>query len=383
MDQPATLFFLASITLLLYVLFGYPFLLLIRSRGCDQKVQKELKWRTVSVVLPVHNGEPWIRDKLSSILNLNYPRELLEVIVVSDGSTDRTDEYVREFLSQGVQLVRIPRSGKAAALNAGMDRARGEILFFTDVRQILDRDSLSHLVACFADPHVGVVSGELLIRRGATREEEDVGLYWRYEKMIRKRLTRIDSILGATGAIYAMRRELAVPLPADILLDDVYLPLAAFFRGYRLILEENAKAYDYPTSLKVEFRRKVRTLAGVYQILGAYPALLGPANRMWIDFVSHKLARLLLPYVLVVIAISSFGLPHPWNAVSLSGQAVFYAFAAVDCWIPERSVWKRVSSPIRTFVVLMAAAFCAVSILIVPSSALWKTTRVGTAKPAV
>ena len=131
--------------------------------------------------------------------------------MISDGSTDRTDEYVRGFESQGVQLIRIPRSGKAAALNAGMERAGGEILFFTDVRQILEKDSLRDLVSCFADPHVGVVSGELVIRSGATRGEEDVGLYWRYEKMIRKRLTRIDSIMGATGAIYAMRRQLAVP----------------------------------------------------------------------------------------------------------------------------------------------------------------------------
>jgi cellulose synthase/poly-beta-1,6-N-acetylglucosamine synthase-like glycosyltransferase len=276
-----------------------------------------------------------------------------------------------------VQLIRIPRSGKASALNAGMERARGEILFFTDVRQVLDKDSLRDLVACFADPRVGVVSGELMIRRGANRGEQDVGLYWRYEKMIRKRLTRIDSIMGATGAIYAMRRELAVPLPKDTLLDDVYLPLAAFFRGYRLILEESAKAYDYPTSLKVEFRRKVRTLAGVYQIIGAYPALLVPGNRMWIDFLSHKVARLLLPYVLLLIAASSFGLPQPWKLLMLSGQAVFYALAGLDSWIPDGSLGKRISSPARTFVVLVAAAFCAACILIVPSSTLWKTTRPG------
>jgi cellulose synthase/poly-beta-1,6-N-acetylglucosamine synthase-like glycosyltransferase len=383
MDQPATVVFLLSVTLLLYVLFGYPLLLFIRSRGGGQAIRKELQRRTVSIVLPVHNGEPWIREKLHSILNLNYPRDLQEIVVISDGSSDRTDEYVRGFESQGVQLIRIPRSGKAAALNAGMERAGGEILFFTDVRQILEKDSLRDLVSCFADPRVGVVSGELVIRSGATRGEEDVGLYWRYEKMIRKRLTRIDSIMGATGAIYAMRRQLAVRLPKNILLDDVYLPLAAFFSGYRLILEENAKAYDYPTSLKVEFRRKVRTLAGVYQIIGAYPALLSPSNRMWLDFISHKLARLLLPYVLLLIAVSSFGLPDPWRTIMLSGQAVFYALAGLDSWIPERFLLKRISSPIRTFVVLVAAAFCAAAILIVPSSTLWKTTRAGSAKPAL
>src|SRR5207247_2069639 len=140
------------------------------------------------------------------LLELDYPRDLVEVIVISDGSTDRTAELARRF---EVRLVEVHPGGKAAALNAGLAQATGEILFFTDVRQRLDRSSLSNLVARFADPRVGVVSGELVILDGTSSEEANNGLYWRYEKWIRKSLGALGSIPGATGCIYAMRRELA------------------------------------------------------------------------------------------------------------------------------------------------------------------------------
>lgn len=376
MDKLAIVLFGLSALYIAYVLFGYPLLLAWLARRASKPLQKRLEPRTVSILLPVRNGERWIGDKLNSILELNYPRELMEIIVVSDGSRDRTEELVEEFAPQGVKLVRIPRSGKAVALNTALERARGEIVFFTDVRQLLDPESLRNLVACFADPSVGAASGELIILASDSREEANVGLYWRYEKWIRKRLSRIDSVLGATGSIYAMRRSLVTSLPADTLLDDVHLPLAAFFRGYRVILEESAKAFDYPTSLETEFRRKVRTLAGVYQTIGAYPALLGPSNRMWIHFFSHKLGRLILPFALLVLALSSFGLPGVWGWAAPAGQAAFYALAVLDLWIPEAWLLKRLASPVRTFVVLMAAAFCAASFLVSPGRDLWKETRV-------
>ena len=158
-------------------------------------------------------------------------------------------------------------------MNTALAQAKGEILFFTDVRQQFHPDSLANLVACFADPEVGVVSGELVIRDGTGIEEASVGLYWKYEKWIRKQLSRLDSIMGATGCIYAMRRELAIPLPEGTLNDDMYLPLEAFFRGYRVILDDSALAFDYPTPLASEFRRKVRTLGW------ASTRLSGPIRR--------------------------------------------------------------------------------------------------------
>jgi hypothetical protein len=256
-----------------------------------------------------------------------------------------------------------------------MEKARGKVLFFTDVRQQLDPASLTRLVECFADPSVGVASGELFIREGETQQEANVGLYWRYEKWMRKRLSALDSVLGATGCIYAMLRELAVPLPPGTLLDDVYLPLAAFFGGYRIILDEDARAYDSPTSLGTEFSRKVRTQAGVYQLIRAYPALVGPSNRMWIHFMSHKLGRLLLPFALIALAISSGALAEPWNKLALALQAGFYGVAAVDPAVPERWPVKRLTSPVRTFVVLMAAALLAVSIVFRSGKDFWKDAR--------
>jgi cellulose synthase/poly-beta-1,6-N-acetylglucosamine synthase-like glycosyltransferase len=369
--------FLVSVAFCVYTLFGYPLLLGLVARWRTRPVRKAPWPATVSVILPVYNGEPWMAAKLESILALNYPAELLEILVVSDGSTDATASIVGGFTSRAkIELLVLPRGGKAAALNAALKRATGEILFFTDVRQQLHPDSLANLVACFADPEVGVASGELVIRQGAGLEEASVGLYWKYEKWIRKQLSRLDSVLGATGCIYAMRRHLAPHLPQGTLNDDMYLPLAAFFRGYRVVLDDAALAFDCPTMLASEFRRKVRTLAGVYQIVGSYPALLGPRNRMWIHFFSHKLARLLMPWAIIAAAVASFGLPAPWNVWAIGAEASACILAWLDVWLPAAFPLKRLTSPIRTFAVLMAASLCALGILFVPPRVLWKETRV-------
>jgi len=372
----AVIAFALSAAFVFYVLLGYPALLWLLALWNKKPIRKHFEEKTVSVILPVRNGDQWIRAKLQSILALDYPKRLMEILVISDSSEDRTDDIVRQFADERVQLLRIPRSGKATALNKGMERARGEILFFTDVRQTLEPGSLRNLVACLGDPTVGVASGELIIRNGNSREHASVSSYWRYEKWIRKQLSRVDSTIGVSGCIWAMRREFAVTLPPETLLDDVHLPLVAFFRGYRVVLDESARAYDYPASLHSEFRRKVRTLAGNYQIIGQYPALLGPANRMWIHFVSHKLGRLLLPFALGLMAIVSFGLPGMWAAFAVSVQAFFYCFAALDLLVPESSFVKRLSSPARTFVVLMAASLFAVSIFFLPGQSFWKSTKV-------
>jgi cellulose synthase/poly-beta-1,6-N-acetylglucosamine synthase-like glycosyltransferase len=311
------------------------------------------------------------------VLNLEYPKDLLEVLVVSDGSTDATDAIAQSFSGAGVQLLRVPWGGKPAALNAAIERASGEILLLTDVRQILAGNSLRFLVDCFADPSVGAASGQLLLRKSLAQEEEDMGLYRRYEAWIRERLSRIDSIFGAVGSFYALRRELAIRIPEDILLDDVYLPLAAYFSGRRLIVEQRAVAWDIPVPLKTEFRRKVRTIAGNYQLLAARPALLGWRNRMWFHFMSYKVARLLMPYALVLAAVSSFFLPRPWNWLALASQAGFYGLAAIDPLVPEKAALKRVSSLIRTFVTLLVATLCALQVLFVSPRKLWEATNPG------
>jgi cellulose synthase/poly-beta-1,6-N-acetylglucosamine synthase-like glycosyltransferase len=366
--------FAISVASIIYVLFGYPLLLAVIAKRAARPIRKHFEPKSVSVLLPVRNGEIWLEAKLHSIFNLNYPRELLQVIVALDRCTDRSEAIARKFNS--VVVMHSTGSGKAAGLNTALTAATGEVLFYTDVRQRLDANALRQLVACLGDPNVGVASGELIILEGKTNEEANTGLYWKYEKWIRRNLSAIDSIPGATGSIYAMRRELAVKLPEDTLLDDVHQPLAAFFQGYRLILDESAKAYDYPTSLDSEFNRKVRTLAGIFQVVAHYPALLGPRNRMWIHFLSHKIGRLALPYALIAVALSSLWLPEPLRSLALAGQALFYGLALFDYVMPDWLILKRITSPIRTFVVLVAAALVAASILFRSSKSFWKETRV-------
>jgi cellulose synthase/poly-beta-1,6-N-acetylglucosamine synthase-like glycosyltransferase len=376
MEQLAIFGFWASVIVIFYVLAGYPLALALSSRRGSKAVDRRWAPKTVSIVIPIFNGERWIQQKLESITQLDYPSELVQIILINDGSTDGTAELIRRLAPARTEIVEVGRGGKAAALNAGIRRASGDLLFFTDIRQRLEPGCLRSLVECLGDPSVGVVSGELVILSGATQQEADIGLYWRYEKWIRKHQSRFGTVPGATGSIYAMRRELAVTLPPRILLDDVYLPMGAYFRGYRVIFDERARAFDFPTQLKSEFRRKVRTQAGVYQILAVFPQLLIPATRMWFHFGSHKIGRLLLPFAMIFIAVCSFALPGDWKTAALSLQAGFYGLATLDGWIP-RSKFKRASSLARTFVVLVGAALCAPAFLVFArGNSAWSVTEV-------
>jgi hypothetical protein len=232
------------------------------------------------------------------------------------------------------------------------------------------------MMNCFADPAVGVVSGELTIREGNNLEESNIGVYWKFESWIRNRLSDLDSMMGATGPFYAIRRELMVRMPAETLLDDLYVPLAAFFRGYRLVVEPAAKAYDDPTSLSTEFRRKVRTLAGNYQIMRQYPGLLTSRNRMRFHYLSYKLGRLLLPFALIIIAVTCFWLPSRWMVITaVAAQVAIYGLAFLDERLDEESILKRLSSAARTFVVMMLAALCALSVFFVSPQKLWTPTK--------
>lgn len=376
----ALVLFIAGVVFVLYAVIGYPVLLNIYARLFPIPIRKELIYTHVSIVIPVRNGAAWISNKLNSLLNSDYPAKLIDILVVSDGSTDATNEIVEEYPDDRVRLLALAPGGKAIAVSRGLEQVSGELVVLTDVRQPFDKQALSKLVACFADPAVGVVTGELIIRDGLSSEEHNTGLYWRYEKWIRRNLNRIDAMLGASGSIYAIRHELATSIPPGILLDDVYLPFKAAFQGFRIYFECEAKAYDSPTSLRSEFWRKVRTQAGVYQILFRFPGLLWPGNRRFIHFLSHKLSRLLLPFALLTTAICTWWLPSPWRDIAAILQAVFYGFAVCDLWVPEHTTVKRFSGACRAFVVLVTAAFCGLTVFFLPSQKLWRETRAGTTK---
>ncbi len=328
----------------------------------------------MTVIIAVRNGERWVRQKIDSVLLLDYPRDLMDIILVSDGSTDSTEEIVRSYAAQGVRLMVVPRGGKPAALNAAVPQARGEFLFLTDVRQILDPGCLKHLVACMADPEVGVVSGNLLIGSGGNSEQASTGLYWRYENWIRGNLSRLDSMLGATGPVSPVRRSLYVPIPPDSLLDDVYLPMSVHVKGYRLVQEERAIAIDEPTDVQSEFRRKVRTQAGVLQFLGSFPAWYKPVNRMRLAFISLKIGRLLLPCFLLLLLLSSLLLPGNWKLLAVP-QIAFWLLAIGDRLISQGSPLKKLSSPAGAFAALAVAALFAWKILFVPPNRIWVEAR--------
>jgi len=366
-----TVFAVAGATVC-YVLFAYPLLLNWMARRANNPVHKDDKLRTVSFVIAVYNGEKFLERKLKTILGLNYPRELMDILVVSDGSTDRTDEIARSFEGEGIKFMRVPHGGKAAALNAAVPRVSGEILVLCDVRQTLEPDCLRNVIACFSDPKVGSVSPKTIIVEGDSHEEATTSAYWRYEDWIRQRHTRIDSTFGYSGAFAAMRRSLWVPLPDGTLLDDVYVPLKAFFQGYRILYEPTATMYDFPTVLHSEFRRKVRLQAGLYQMLKMMPELLSSRNRMRLHFLSAKYGRTIIPYCLIAIALATFGLPSPWRIWAAWGQLSFYGLAALDPLVPDRFALKNLTSPIRTFVVLMAASLAAVRVYFVSPTSLWK-----------
>ena len=376
MSSPAQLICIAVFTMAcaigFYALIGYPLLLDWLARRANNPVRKDNELRTISFVIAVYNGEKFLERKLRTILSLNYPREFMEILVVSDGSTDRTDEIARSFAGDGVKFLRVPHGGKAAALNAGVPLVSGEILVLNDVRQRLDPDCLRNVIACFGDSKVGAVSPQTIIVKGETLEETSTSLYWRYEHWIRLRLTRIDSTFGYSGAFAAIRRKLWVPLPEGTLLDDVYEPLVAFFKGYRILYEPTATMYDFPTVLQSEFKRKVRLQAGLYQMLKMMPELLSSRNRMRLHFLSAKYGRIVIPYCMIAAALATIGLPPYWRAAAAWAQGLFYGLAALDVAVPDGSALKKLTSPIRTFVVLMAASLAGVSVYFVQPTKLWK-----------
>ena len=365
-----------AIFLVIYIVVLYPVLLGIISSRREKPVRKDSVLRSVSIVMAVRNGEKFIERKLHSILGLNYPRELMQIIVVSDGSDDGTDAIAGSFASEGVHVVRIPRGGKCAAQNAGVSAATNEILVFTDVRQTLHPDCLRNALAPFGDPSVGAVSAELHIRSGQSEDERDTGLYWKYEVWIRKGMSRLGSTFGCNGPFYALRRSLWIPIPTDILLDDAWLPLTAMFKGFRIVLEPTAKAYDFPTAIDSEFRRKVRTQAGLYQIARVMPELLSSRNPMRFHFLSGKFGRVLIPYCLILLAAATFGLPPALRMPSACMQFAFYSVALLDLLLPSGFPLKRLTSPVRSLVVLAAAALFGVKVYFVPPRTLWKETTV-------
>ena len=342
-------FFWTSLLCIAYVYAGYPLLLMVWRRLARRPVHKRYQEPSVSLVIAMHNERKNVRAKLENCFELDYPSDKLQVIVSLDAPTDGTDVLVRDYAVRGVDVVHSPvRRGKSAALNSGVAVATGEVLLFADARQLFDKSAVRELVGNFADESVGSVSGELFLLDEQGKESSDaVGAYWRYEKGLRAMESDIHSVPGASGAIYAIRRELFVPLDPETILDDVVIPMRIVLGGKRAIFDPAARAYDVAShNPELEYGRKTRTLTGNYQLFAQMPELLVPwRNPIFVQMVSHKLGRLLVPYCLATLFISNLFLLHGFYLMVLVCQILWYVLAGAGSLLSIRSA----ASPARQF----------------------------------
>ena len=330
----APLIFWIALAILFHTYLGYPLLMAILAWLRDEPPAKPLaEMPTVTVVLAAYNESSRIVERLRNLLASDYPPELMDFVVVCDGSTDDTATRVHSFADPRVkQLTQPRRLGKAAALNRAVAQATGEIIVFADVRQRFAPDAIRRLVSHFGHLETGAVSGELVIDRATTAAGSGVDSYWRLEKFIRRHEARWDSAIGCTGAIYAIRGKLFQPIPEDTILDDVVIPMQIAMQRYRIGFDPEALAFD-PQTLEPEREqvRKRRTLAGNYQMLFRYPVWLLPVHsRLWWQLLSHKYLRLAAPYLLLAAFVSN-AIIAGVNIYGLlfGGQILFYGLAAV------------------------------------------------------
>lgn len=333
----ATWLFWTSAVLLAATYVGYPALMAVIGRRTDPardeggSTDGGAEPVRTTIVIAARNEEAVIGAKLASCLSQDYPPAVLDVVVVSDGSTDATAAVVRSVDSPRIRFVELEQPvGKAVALNRGMAEVSSSIVVLTDARQALDPSAVRRLVTRLADPAIGAVSGDLVYDRDdETGMRRALHRYWDYEKLIRLGESRIHSCVGATGALYAIRRELWSDLPADTLLDDVYTPMQIVLGGHRVVFDPEARAADEASEGdEREYWRRVRTLTGNYQLLIALPGILNPfRNPIFVQFAFHKLGRLASPLLLVGALLGAAFADGPLYAVAFWGQAGFWALA--------------------------------------------------------
>ena len=350
-----------------YAYVGYPLLLLCLARLRPRPVRRAEPGAapralpSVSVIIAAYNEEHRIasrRDEFAATLGAEGITG--EIVIVSDGSSDATAAAARRDADPRVRVIELSQNvGKAEALTRGVAAATGDVVVFADARQRWAPDALRRLLENFDDPTVGGVSGDLVLKSspGAT---SGVGLYWRYEKAVRKLESRVHSTVGATGAISAVRRTLFDPIPPGTLLDDVYWPMRVVMQGSRVVHDGRAEAYDrLPDKARDEFRRKVRTLSGNFQLVARAPEILLPwRNPLWLGFLSKKLLRLTVPWLLLGMLLASALLPGAFYRTALVAQLAGYAIAAAGLNHSLASRF-RVASAAGSFLVLNAAAWMA------------------------
>lgn len=345
--------FWISVLGILYVHLGYPLLLAAAARFRPKRLLvSESELPELTVLIAAHDEEAVIADKLRNTLECDYPPERLQILVASEGSGDRTPEIVASFEDRGVeQSFRAERRGKVEAINHAMERARGEVVVFSDANNFYEAETLRRLVAPFIDPGVGATTGAKTVRRDGTIGSSE-GLYWKYESFIKRMETRLGSCIGAAGEVFAVRRSLIEPIPAEVINDDFYLAMRVVCRGHRVVYVPEARSWESASPGLAEERiRRARIVAGRFQVFGMASRMF-PWRRpvlLW-QLLSHKLARPLIPWAMLTALVTNtmawlsppppgsgwLQLESPLAAWLLAGQALFYFVALVGSRVVPR-----------------------------------------------
>jgi cellulose synthase/poly-beta-1,6-N-acetylglucosamine synthase-like glycosyltransferase len=353
-------FWLAAF-LLFYVYAGYPLLLALIGLFVRRPQTEAGYTPRISVLIAAYNEEEAIERKIQQTLALEYPHEKLEVLVLSDCSTDRTEEIVKAFPDSRVRLVRMPdRRGKTFAQNVGVKEATGEVIIFSDATAIYHVKALLYLACNYQDASVGAVSGRYQYFDPGEQSPTGLGsvAFWNYENLIKKLQSSISTITGCCGCIYSVRKEVYTELPADII-SDLVQPLQAIRKGYRVVFEDRALAYEETTqSTSEEFSMRVRVVTRAMRGLLSVSDLLKPWKFAWPAFQlwSHKIMRWMVPLFLIAILAANLALiDFRFYRFTLAVQLFFYAAALLNMLLPLHRQWKPLGIPLF-FCTLNAAA---------------------------
>ena len=315
----------------------------------------------VALVVAAYNEEDVILAKIANSLALEYPREKLEIVVVTDGSSDRTPELASGVA--GVRVMHAPeRRGKIHALNRVMPTLSAEIVVFSDANAMLNPEALRRIVRHFRDPQVAGVAGEKRIKPQAGDVSAGEGFYWRYESALKRWDSRISSVMGAAGELVALRREAYLPIENDTLLDDFVMSMRLVAKGLRVVYEPEAYATEEASaSIAEEFKRKARIVAGGWQaVLRLWPLLIPRRPVIWFQYVSHRVLRwVLVPALLPLILLINMILAWSGNGIYgwlLQLQGLLYGAALLGWWLQERGIRTPVLYLPFYFAFLNAAA---------------------------
>ena len=377
------IFILILLSTIFYSYLGYPLTLLFFSMFSKSVVNKNDNYfPEVSMLIAAYNEEDTIADKIKNSLELNYPKDRLEIVVVSDGSIDKTDEIVKSFESRGIRLYRVEgRVGKTEARNQAVLAMKKEIIVFSDATAVYEKDAILKLVRNFADPTVGMVSGNLkYFDKGQGSMGLATKIYWNYEKLIKKAQSRLFTLTGAIGCINAFRRNLYHVLPPNII-EDFTEPLMIVAQNYRIVYEEDAVSYERTTQKpSQEFNMRVRVIrGGMKGFIYAFRRLSFKEHYfVLLQLFGHKVLRWLMPIFLIILFITnlaSFIMNHNILAdILMVTQFMCYSTALLGMlWKPSGLIGKIISIP-TYFVIINSASLRALYLTLTADlEATWET----------